>query len=423
MTFAIEGRVAIVGQGYVGLPLAVRAVEVGHAVVGFDLDKDLVEGLRRGVSHIDDITDADLAAILETGRYTPTDDPADLAGFGIAVVCVPTPLRDGAPDLRYIEHAARLLAPHLHRGSCVVLESTSYPGTTEDVFVPILEAGSGLRVGADFQVGYSPERIDPSNPTWGLRNTPKIVSGIDDASAAAVTAFYDSVVDRTVPAPGIREAELAKLLENTFRHVNIALVNELAMYCHELGIDVWSVIELAASKPFGFMMFTPGPGVGGHCLPIDPSYLSWQVRRALGRTFRFVEIANDVNDNMPAYVATRVVEHLNRRRMAVNGSRVLLVGLTYKRNSSDARQSAAMAVARRLADLGAELSAIDPRIAADDVPAGVDIVECTPGTVGAADIIVVLADHDEIDWELLERHGERVLDTRNRLSGAAVDRL
>ncbi len=423
MTIAHESRVAVVGQGYVGLPLAVRAVEVGHAVVGFDLDKDLVDKLRRGVSPIDDITDADLAAVLETGRYTPSDDHADLAGFTVAVVCVPTPLRDGAPDLRYVENAARLLAAHLRRGACVVLESTTYPGTTEDVFVPILEAGSGLQVGVDFHVGYSPERIDPSNNTWGLQNTPKIVSGIDDASAAAVTAFYDSVVDRTVPAPGTREAELAKLLENTFRHVNIALVNELAIYCHELGIDVWSVIDLAASKPFGFMKFTPGPGVGGHCLPIDPSYLSWQVRRALGRTFRFVEIANDVNDNMPAYVATRVVEHLNRRRMAVNGSRVLLVGLTYKRNSRDARQSAAMAVARRLADLGAELSAVDPRIAADDVPAGVRMVDCTPETVGEADVIVVLADHDEIDWELLERHGYRVLDTRHRLTGAGVDRL
>ncbi len=268
MPVAHESRVAVVGQGYVGLPLAVRAVEVGHTVVGFDLDKDRVDQLRRGVSFIDDITDADLALVLESRRYTPSDDPTDLAGFTIAVVCVPTPLRDGAPDLSYIEGAARLLAPHLRRGVCVVLESTTYPGTTEEVFVPVLEAGSGLRAGADFHVGYSPERIDPSNSTWGLQNTPKIVSGIDDASAAAVTAFYESVVDRTVPAPGTREAELAKLLENTFRHVNIALVNELAIYCHELGLDVWSVIELAASKPFGFMRFTPRPRRRG-ALPAD----------------------------------------------------------------------------------------------------------------------------------------------------------
>jgi UDP-N-acetyl-D-mannosaminuronic acid dehydrogenase/UDP-N-acetyl-D-glucosamine dehydrogenase len=423
MTLTGDDRVVVIGQGYVGLPIALRAVEVGYHVVGFDVDKDRVDRLRRAETFIDDVSDADLAGALHTGRYTPTDDSAELAGFRTAVVCVPTPLRDGSPDLHYVEDAARLLAPHLTRGTCVVLESTSYPGTTEEVFGPILEAGSGLRAGADFHLGYSPERIDPSNPTWGLQNTPKIVSGVDEASAAAVAAFYGNVVDHIVPAPGTREAELAKLLENTFRHVNIALVNELAVYCHELGIDVWSVIDMAATKPFGFMRFTPGPGVGGHCLPIDPSYLSWQVRRALGRTFRFVEIANDVNDNMPGYVVSRVVEHLNRRRLAVNGSRVLLVGLTYKRNSGDARQSPAAVVAHRLADLGAELHGVDPLVAPADVPAGVQLVECVPEVVEAADIVIVLTDHDAIDWDLLGRYGEKVLDTRNRLAAPGVDRL
>jgi UDP-N-acetyl-D-glucosamine dehydrogenase len=416
-------NVVVVGQGYVGLPLAVRAVQVGHRVVGFDLDKQRVDQLRRGESFIDDITDSDIAAALRTGRFTPTDDAAELAGFRVAVVCVPTPLRDGAPDLSYIEESARLLAPHLTPGACVVLESTTYPGTTEEVFGPILEAGSGLSAGTDFHLGYSPERIDPNNATWHLQNTPKIVSGIDEASAAAVREFYDTIVDRTVAARGTREAELAKLLENTFRHVNIALVNELAVYCHELGIDVWSVIDMAATKPFGFMKFTPGPGVGGHCLPIDPSYLSWRVRRSLGRTFRFVEIANDVNDNMPAYVAARVTEHLNRRKLAVNGSKVLLIGLTYKRNSGDARQSPALPVAHRLADLGAQLSAIDPKVMAADVPDGVELVECTPEVLDAADVVVVLTDHDDVDWELVERHADRVLDTRNRLTSAGVDRL
>ena len=420
---AHDGTVVVVGQGYVGLPLAVRAVEVGHNVVGFDLDKSRVDRLRRGDSFIDDISDDELAAVLRTGRYTASDNPADLAGFSIAVVCVPTPLRDGAPDLSYIEDSAHMLAPHVRPGATVVLESTTYPGTTEEVFLPILEAGSGLRAGADFHVGYSPERIDPSNTTWGLRNTPKIVSGIDEASSAAVAGFYGGIVDRVVPAPGTREAELAKLLENTFRHVNIALVNELAIYCHELGIDVWSVIDMAATKPFGFMKFTPGPGVGGHCLPIDPSYLSWQVRRALGRTFRFVEIANDVNDNMPGYVVTRVIEHLNRRRLAVNGSRILLVGLTYKRNSGDARQSPATMVARRLADLGAQLRAVDPLIPPAEVPAEVRLVDCTPETLAETDLVVVLADHDDVDWELLEKHADRVLDTRNRLTNPSVDRL
>lgn len=336
---------------------------------------------------------------------------------------MPTPLRDGTPDLRFIKDAAYMLAPHIRPGACMVLESTTYPGTTEELFVPILEAASGLCAGADFHVGFSPERIDPSNPTWGLQNTPKIVSGIDEASLRAVAAFYSNMIDRTVHAPSTREAELAKLLENTFRHVNIALVNELAVYCHELGIDVWSVIDLAATKPFGFMKFTPGPGVGGHCLPIDPSYLSWQVRRVLGRTFRFVEIANDINDSMPAYVVSRVIEHLNRRHLAVNGSHILLVGLAYKRNSGDARESPATAISRRLAELGAQLSAVDPLIVAEQVPAGVQLVDLTPETVAEADIVVVLTDHDQVAWELLQSHADRVLDTRNRLAGPAVDRL
>jgi UDP-N-acetyl-D-mannosaminuronic acid dehydrogenase/UDP-N-acetyl-D-glucosamine dehydrogenase len=423
MTVTSERPVVVVGQGYVGLPLAVRAVEAGHRVVGFDLDKHRTDQLRRGESFIDDVRDDEIGACLRTGRYTPTDDPRELAGFRVAVVCVPTPLRDGAPDLSFVEDSARLLAPHLTPGACVVLESTTYPGTTEEVFGPVLEAGSGLRAGTDFHLGYSPERIDPSNPTWHLQNTPKIVSGVDDASAEAVRAFYDTVVDRTVPAPGTREAELAKLLENTFRHVNIALVNELAVYCHELGIDVWSVVDMAATKPFGFMKFTPGPGVGGHCLPIDPSYLSWRVRRALGRTFRFVEIANDVNDNMPGYVVSRVIEHLNRRRLAVNGSRVLLVGLTYKRNSGDARQSPAVPVAQRLAQLGAQLWAVDPKVTGSDVPELVQLVECTPEVLAAADVVVILTDHDDIDWNLVEQHADRVLDTRNRLTAPGVDRL
>ena len=423
MTVARDGRVVVVGQGYIGLPLAMRAVEVGYDVVGFDVDKARVSQLRQGESFIDDISDADVAWALGTARYTPSDNVADLADFRTALVCVPTPLRDSLPDLHFVEDAAYFLAPHLTRGACVVLESTTYPGTTEEIFAPILEAGSSLRAGTDFHLGYSPERIDPTNPTWGLRNTPKIVSGIDDASAAAVAAFYGDIVERIVTAPGIREAELAKLLENTFRHVNVALVNELAVCCHELGIDVWSVIDLAATKPFGFMRFTPGPGVGGHCLPIDPSYLSWQVRRALGRTFRFIEIANDVNDHMPAYVVSRVVDHLNRKRRAVNGSSILLVGLTYKRNSGDARQSPAAAVAHHLAELGAKLSAIDPHVAPHEVPGPVRLVACTPEVIEAADLVIVLSDHDTVDWDLVARHGAKVLDTRNRLTGPGVDRL
>ncbi len=416
-------RVVILGQGYVGLPVSMRAVQVGFDVVGFDVAKDRVERLRAGKTFIDDISDDEVAAALATGRFTPSYDAADLANFDVAVISVPTPLQDGAPDLSYIEKASDTLAPHVRAGCTVVLESTTYPGTTEEVVVPRLEAGGSLRAGRDFHVGFSPERINPGDPVYGLRNTPKIVSGVDDASLKAVAEFFGVLVDTVVPVKGTREAELAKLLENTFRHVNIALVNELAMYCHDLGIDVWSVIDAAASKPFGFMKFTPGPGVGGHCLPIDPSYLSWQVRRTLGRNFRFVEIANDVNEHMPDYVVTRVTANLNRARKAVNGSRILLIGLAYKPNSGDARESPAIAVAQRLADLGAELRAVDPLIPLDHVPGGAQIVECSEAEVDAADLIVVLTDHDVVDWALLERHAEKVLDTRNRLSGAGVDRL
>ncbi len=416
-------RVVIVGQGYVGLPVAMRACEAGFDVVGLDVDKDRIDLLQRGKSFIDDVDDERLAAALATGRYLPTTEHAELRGFDFASVCVPTPLHDDAPDLRYIEEAARALSTHITPGCCVVLESTTYPGTTEEIFVPILEAGSGLRAGADFHVGYSPERIDPSNPTWKFHNTPKIVSGVDPASLRVVREFYDQLVDVTVPVPGTREAELAKLLENTFRHINIALVNELAVFSHGLGVDVWSVLDAAASKPFGFMRFSPGPGVGGHCLPIDASYLSWQVRRCLGKEFRLVDVANDINKHMPDYVVARATEHLNRRRKPVNSSAVLLVGLTYKANSGDARNSPSMAVAERLDRLGADLRAVDPLIDPDEVPPHVRLVGFDADQISQSDLIIVLTDHDILDWALLERYADRVLDTRNRLRYPQVERF
>ena len=268
--------VVIVGQGYVGLPLAMRAVEVGHSVVGFDVDDRRIKRLADGDSFIDDIASEQLAAALSSGRYLPTADPDACAGFDIAVITVPTPLRDGIPDLGSIEDAGRTLAGHIRPGCTVILESTTYPGTTEELLVPVLEAGSHLRAGQDFHVGFSPERIDPGNKTWTLVTTPKVVSGINVTSLQAIQSFYDTLVDKTVAVRGPKEAELTKLLENTYRHVNIALVNELAAFASDLGIDIWEVIEAASTKPFGFMRFAPGPGVGGHCLPIDPSYLAWQ---------------------------------------------------------------------------------------------------------------------------------------------------
>src|SRR5579872_3198928 len=332
-------RLVLMGQGYVGLPVAMRAVAKGYSVVGFDVDEIRVKRLNAGESYVEDVPDEMLQQSLAAGRYRATTRERDCAGFDVAVITVPTPLRDGVPDLSYIEASARTLGRYLRPGATVVLESTTYPGTTEELVQPILEEMSGLLAGPDFHLGYSPERIDPGNPTWNFVNTPKVVSGIDAASLAAVDGFYGSLVDRTVPVAGTKEAELTKLLENTFRPVNVALVPELAMFAGDLGIDVWSAIDAASTKPFGYMPFTPGPGVGGHCLPIDPSYLSWKVRRTLGRSFRFVELANDVNEHMPDYVVGRLVLALNRMGRPVNGCKVLLLGMAYKKNTGDAREA------------------------------------------------------------------------------------
>jgi UDP-N-acetyl-D-glucosamine dehydrogenase len=304
-----------------------------------------------------------------------------------------------------------------------VLESTTYPGTTEELVGPILEAESGLSAGTDFHLGYSPERIDPGNRDFTLVNTPKVVSGIDPASLAHVQGFYDSIVERTVAVSSPKEAELTKLLENTFRHVNIALVNELAMFAADLGIDVWEAIDAASSKPFGYMRFTPGPGVGGHCLPIDPSYLSWRVRRSLGQSFRFVELANDVNDHMPDYVARRAMLALNRQGRAVKGSRILLLGLTYKKNTSDARESPALVVADRLINLGADVRAADPHVVENDLDRRITKVEASADELAAADLVVLVTDHDSFDYDAIVSHSRAVLDTRKRIQGAGVEHL
>ncbi len=411
-------RLVLMGQGYVGLPVAMQAVARGYSVVGFDVDEARVKRLNAGESYVEDVPDEVLQQALATDRYRATTQERDCAGFDVAVITVPTPLREGVPDLSYIEASARTLGRYLRPGATVVLESTTYPGTTEELVKPILEEMSGLIAGPDFHLGYSPERIDPGNPTWGFVNTPKVVSGIDEASLAAVDGFYASLVDRTVSVAGPKEAELVKLLENTFRHVNIALVNELAMFAGDLGIDVWSAIDAATTKPFGYMRFTPGPGVGGHCLPIDPSYLSWRVRRSLGHTFRFVELANDVNDHMPDYVVTRLTYGLNRRRKPLNGSRVLLLGLAYKRNTSDSRESPALVVAERLLGLGAEVRAVDTHVALGVLPPGIELVSLTTEELRAADAAVMLTDHDDFDLDLVVAHAPYVLDTRRVVPAA-----
>ena len=411
----------VVGQGYVGLPIAMRAVEAGFRVVGVDVDAVRVAALRSGVSFVEDVDPAVLRAALDTGRYLPTGDYADGDGFDAAIITVPTPLKESLPDLSFIVAAALALAPLLRPGAIVVLESTTYPGTTEELLVPLLEEATALVAGLDFFVGYSPERIDPGNPTWGLVNTPKVVSGVNEVSLRAIEALYARLVDRVVPVSGCKEAELTKLLENTFRHVNIALVNEVAMFARELGVDVWESIDAATTKPFGYMRFTPGPGVGGHCLPVDPTYLSWQVRRQLRRSFRFVELANDINDHMPDHVVLRVTAGLNRSSRAVNGSTVLVLGLAYKPNTGDVRESPALRIVELLTDLGADVQVVDSHVEAHRCPPGIRLVELTAARVHDADAVVLVTDHDDVDYDLLDQDRTWVLDTRRRLTSTSKE--
>ena len=413
--------VVVVGLGYVGLPLAREAVAAGLRVVGHDLDEHKVAALNAGRSYVDDLDDEDVAGMLRAG-FTATTEPECLAGSRVGVICVPTPLQiGGAPDLAAIEVAARTVARHLHPGMLVVLESTSYPGTTEEVVRPILES-SGLLAGRDFHLAYSPERIDPGNPVYGVRNTPKVVGGCTPACAAAAVEFYGQLVDEVVRTKGTREAEMAKLLENTYRHVNIALVNEMAVFCDELGIDLWDAIDAAATKPFGFQAFRPGPGVGGHCIPIDPNYLSYRVR-LLGYPFRFVELAQEVNARMPSYVALRAQRSLNARSLPVRGSKVLLLGVTYKPDVADERESPAQQVARRLLELGAQLSYHDPYVPQWRLNGGTltcaDLTEALP----QADLTIVLQPHEAYRKDGLFDAARAVLDTSGQCSGDGIERL
>jgi UDP-N-acetyl-D-glucosamine dehydrogenase len=413
-------KACIVGLGYVGLPLAVALAEAQVEVVGYDVDALRVAELRAGRSGIEDVPDAAVA----TPGLAFSSDPADSASCSAYVICVPTPLREGMPDLGAVESAARAVATVLSPGDLVVLESTTYPGTTEEVVGPLLEAGSGLVAGRDFLLAYSPERIDPGNPTFGIRNTPKVVGGVDEASTKSAVRFYEQVCDTVVQVDGTREAEMAKLLENTFRHVNIALVNEMAVFCRELGIDLWQVIEAARTKPFGFMPFYPGPGVGGHCIPVDPSYLSWRVRK-LGFTFRFVELAQEINAQMPSYVVTRLADLLNDAGLALSRSRVLCLGAAYKPGVADVRESPAVEVMRQLARKGASVSYADPHV--PDLRIDVELltaVELSASALQGCDAVVVLTPHTAFDLELVRRHAPLVLDTRAAMpAGENVFRL
>jgi UDP-N-acetyl-D-glucosamine dehydrogenase len=408
-----EATVAVVGQGYVGLSLACAAVEAGFTVTGLDVDADRVAGLAAGAPVVPGVDEPTLRGAVGTGRLRFSTDPAVLAGSDVVCICVPTPLRDHSPDLSYVEQACRDVARHLVAGRLVILESSTYPGTTTDLVAPLLEA-SGQRVGRDFLLAYSPERIDPGNQEFTLANTPRIVGGTTAEATAVAALFYEQMIEKVVTVSSARAAELAKLLENTFRHVNIALVNEMAMVCHELGIDVWEVIEAAASKPFGFMAFTPGPGVGGHCIPLDPTYLAWQVRRDVGHQFRILEQAQDVNAQMPGWVAARIGEALNEHAKALKGAKVLVLGVAYKPDIGDVRESPSLRVMSTLARRGAKVSFHDPFVDAVMLDGRrLTRTELTARAVAAADLVAVLTPHSAYDLDWLTRTAALVFDARN----------
>ncbi|MEV4346156.1 nucleotide sugar dehydrogenase [Actinoplanes sp. NPDC049596] len=416
--------VVILGLGYVGLPLAQQAVRAGLGVAGFDVQPAVVTSLAAGRSHVDDLSDADIAEML-TGGFAPTTDERVIATAGTAVICVPTPLAEGdGPDLRAVVGATEAIGRNLRPGMLVVLESTTYPGTTDEVVRPLLEKLSGLTAGIDFHVAFSPERIDPGNERYGARNTPKVVGGYTPACTDEAAAFYGRFVDTVVRTRGTREAETAKLLENTYRHVNIALVNEMARFCHELEIDLWDVIRAASTKPFGFQAFYPGPGVGGHCIPIDPNYLSHNVRSRLGYPFRFVELAQEINATMPDYVARRAQNLLNADGQAVHGATVLLLGVTYKPNIADQRESPATPLARQLAALGATVLYHDPHVPEWTVgDVAVSRTDDLEGAATSADLVILVQNHREYDADRLAGLAKRFFDTRGVTTGRTAHRL
>jgi UDP-N-acetyl-D-glucosamine dehydrogenase len=416
-------HVGVVGLGYVGLPLAVELARGGFRTTGIDLDRDKVDAVNRGESYIQDIPTADVAEFRASGRLSATTDPAVIATLDTLNICVPTPLRKTKdPDLSYVVSAVEVIAKHLRAGQLVVLESTTYPGTTDEVVRPILERG-GLVAGRDFFLAFSPERVDPGNEKWTTRNVPKVVGGMTPTCTALARSLYAASVDTVVEVSSPKVAEMVKLLENTFRAVNIGLVNELALMCDRLGIDVWEVVNAAGTKPFGFMPFYPGPGLGGHCIPIDPFYLSWKVKE-VGFEARFIELAGHVNGAMPRYVVDKIADALNAHQKSVRGASVLVLGVSYKRDIDDVRESPAMDVMGALAQKGASLSYHDPyipHVEAREWPGQSDLqsVPLSPATLAAADCVVILTDHRVFDYDLIRTHARLIVDSRNAIKTPA----
>jgi UDP-N-acetyl-D-glucosamine dehydrogenase len=410
---ARSARVGVVGQGYVGVSLACAAAEAGFEVFGIDIDPERIEDLRAGVLSVPAVREETFRSGVSTGRISFASTPEPLGQCDIILVCVPTPVRDHNPDLTYVERACHDVADHLAPGALVVLESTTYPGTTEELMGPLLER-SGLVAGRDFLLAYSPERIDPGNEEFTLRNTPKIVGSSTPEGAGVAALFYEQLVEKVVVVSSCRAAELAKLLENPFRHVNVALVNEMAMLCHEVGIDVWEVVEAAATKPFGFMAFSPGPGVGGHCIPLDPAYLAWQVRRDAGHQFRVLEQAQDINAQMPGYVAARIGEALNEMGKPLRGTGIMVLGVSYKPDVGDVRESPALRVMEYLYRRGAKVSFHDPYVPVAQFN-GTELhrTDLSQRAIARADCVALLTAHRAYDLDWIARHAQLVFDARN----------
>jgi UDP-N-acetyl-D-glucosamine dehydrogenase len=410
-----DARVAVVGMGYVGLPLATAFAAGGTRVTGLDVDAVKVGAINAGVSPVPDVSGEILAWLIEARRLRATTDPESLGEVDVAIICVPTPCdKSKRPDLSCLVSAGRQIRDHLRPGQLVILESTTYPGTTEEMLCPLLEE-SGLRCGVEFELAYSPERVDPGNPRFRLKNTPKIVAGVTPRARDLAAALYRQVVDEVVLVSGPHVAEMAKLLENTFRHVNIALANEMAMICGELGINVWEVIDAAATKPFGFMPFYPGPGVGGHCIPIDPYYLSWKVREH-DRQARLIELAGEINDRMPEVVLDRITEALNAQGKSLRDSGVLLLGVSYKKNVGDMRESPALKVMERLRRKGARVAYHDPYVPVCVNGKGpISSVTLDDAVLSSTDCAVILTDHTNVPYEEVLRRVPVVVDTRNAL--------
>ena len=411
-----QAKLGVIGLGYVGLPLAVEFARAGFRVIGYDVDAGKVSSLMAGRSYIPDVSSEHLAEVVKSGRFTATTDAKALAEADIIDICVPTPLRKTKdPDMTYVVQAVDATAAILRKGQLIILESTTYPGTTVEVVQPAL-AAKGFTPGVDFYLAFSPERVDPGNPQYQTRNIPKVVGGINEDSTRAAVAFYEQVMDSVVPVSSPSVAEMVKLLENTFRAVNIGLVNEMALMCHRMGLDVWEVIDAAKTKPFGFMPFYPGPGLGGHCIPIDPFYLSWKARQ-FNFEARFIELAGSVNGSMPEFVVQRIIDALNSHKKSLNGSRVHILGVAYKRDVNDLRESPALEVAELLAHRGATVSYTDPYVPAFK-HASLDLQSVSEAEAHrGVDCAVIITDHKAFDYSSMVERFPLIVDTRNALKG------